>query len=177
MSTADHTLLDRWNRTRDADAFAELVTRYAGLVYGTCRRVLRDEREAEDVSQECFVKLAQTAAATIRAVRAASRPSQQHSPKTSKSHGTKSFRKRGPRIRARSVSVNLFCCVPVHEFQRPRIKLFNDGPRVWDADKRKWTMAYLRETDVGHVEHSGFVQGNHEIIDRANRHLGVVVSV
>jgi RNA polymerase sigma factor (sigma-70 family) len=68
MVIADHILLDRWNRNRDADAFAELVTRYAGLVYGTCRRVLGDERAAEDASQECFVKLAQSAAATIRSV-------------------------------------------------------------------------------------------------------------
>ena len=54
----DASLLERWVRDRDADAFAELVSRYSGLVYGTCRRILGDATEAEDVAQEAFIELA-----------------------------------------------------------------------------------------------------------------------
>ena len=60
MSPAEQSLLQRWTDHRDAEAFAELVKRYAGLVYGTCRRILRNDSEAEDVAQECFLKLAQS---------------------------------------------------------------------------------------------------------------------
>jgi RNA polymerase sigma factor (sigma-70 family) len=65
MNLAEQMLLQRWADERDAEAFAEIVKRYAGLVYGTCRRVLRNEKEAEDVAQECFVKLAQVRRTTI----------------------------------------------------------------------------------------------------------------
>ncbi|HUW60088.1 MAG TPA: sigma-70 family RNA polymerase sigma factor [Candidatus Bathyarchaeia archaeon] len=54
----DAHLLERWVHDRDADAFAELVARYSGLVYGTCRRILGDPTEAEDVAQEAFIELA-----------------------------------------------------------------------------------------------------------------------
>lgn len=60
MSPADQVLVERWRKHRDADAFAELVSRYAGMVYATCRRVLNNASEAEDVAQECFLKLATT---------------------------------------------------------------------------------------------------------------------
>ncbi|MDX9972209.1 MAG: sigma-70 family RNA polymerase sigma factor [FCB group bacterium] len=53
----DNVLFDRWNASRDAEAFSEIATRYAGLVYATCRRILNDPSEAEDVAQECFVYL------------------------------------------------------------------------------------------------------------------------
>ena len=55
---ADLALLTRWQTKRDAHAFHELTGRYSGLVFNTCRRVLRNESEAEDVTQECFLKLA-----------------------------------------------------------------------------------------------------------------------
>jgi len=60
MSPRDTALLERWVARRDAEAFNELVSRYAGLVYATCKRILRNEADAEDVAQECFLTLAQT---------------------------------------------------------------------------------------------------------------------
>jgi RNA polymerase sigma factor (sigma-70 family) len=44
----------------DADALAEAYRLYGGLVFGVCRRVLRDEGLAEDVTQEVFVLLWQS---------------------------------------------------------------------------------------------------------------------
>jgi len=58
----DETLLGRYIRTGDPDAFGELVARYAGLVYGTCLRVLRNPHDAQDVAQECFLELSRRAA-------------------------------------------------------------------------------------------------------------------
>ncbi|MHB9106796.1 MAG: RNA polymerase sigma factor [Armatimonadota bacterium] len=57
----DAVLLNAYAQTRDAEAFAELVRRYAGLVYGTCLRVTRNPDEAEDAAQECFIELAKRA--------------------------------------------------------------------------------------------------------------------
>jgi RNA polymerase sigma factor (sigma-70 family) len=57
MSTADTALLEQWRTRRDADAFAEIVARHSGVVYATCRRVLGNAADAEDVAQECFVEL------------------------------------------------------------------------------------------------------------------------
>ncbi len=58
MLTSDTNLLERWQHRGDADAFAELVVRHAGMVFATSRRVLANAAEAEDVAQECFLKLA-----------------------------------------------------------------------------------------------------------------------
>ena len=65
MSPTDTALFERWTATRDADAFAELVARHSAMVYGTCKRVLGNSADAEDVAQECFIELAR-ARATIR---------------------------------------------------------------------------------------------------------------
>jgi len=62
MSPADAVLLERWQRRRDADAFTELVQRYSGMVFGSCKRVLHNPAQAEDVAQECFIELMQTRA-------------------------------------------------------------------------------------------------------------------
>ena len=59
MKASNKALLERWATRRDAEAFAEIVSRYAGMVYGTCRRILGDTAIAEDVTQECFMKLSQ----------------------------------------------------------------------------------------------------------------------
>ncbi len=59
MAMDDATLLERWEAEGDAEAFREIVARYAGMVYGTCRRVLGNASEAEDVAQECFEALTQ----------------------------------------------------------------------------------------------------------------------
>ncbi|GDY12869.1 hypothetical protein LBMAG53_17470 [Planctomycetota bacterium] len=57
----DAVLLGRYAESRDAEAFADLVVRHAGLVYGTCQRVLRDTHAAEDAAQDCFLALARHA--------------------------------------------------------------------------------------------------------------------
>jgi len=59
MGASDAVLLQRWTTRADAEAFAELVSRHSGMVYGTCRRILGDAAEAEDLAQECFLKLCQ----------------------------------------------------------------------------------------------------------------------
>jgi len=53
----DAALLERWVQRRDADAFNEIVTRFADQVYGTCRNILRNDADAEEVAQECFLLL------------------------------------------------------------------------------------------------------------------------
>ncbi|HJZ93901.1 MAG TPA: sigma-70 family RNA polymerase sigma factor, partial [Gemmataceae bacterium] len=57
----DAELLRRFAVGRDADAFAELVERYAPLVWGACRRVLGTGSTAEDAFQTTFVTLARKA--------------------------------------------------------------------------------------------------------------------
>lgn len=59
MNTPDFTLLDRWTTSRDAQAFTELVSRHGGMVYNTCRRILRNAADAEEAAHDCFLKLSQ----------------------------------------------------------------------------------------------------------------------
>ncbi len=58
---SDETLLRRWSTHRDAEAFAEIVRRHSAIVYAVCRRIVGDPSLAEDVSQDCFLKLAERA--------------------------------------------------------------------------------------------------------------------
>ncbi|MBI5091300.1 MAG: sigma-70 family RNA polymerase sigma factor [Candidatus Hydrogenedentes bacterium] len=58
MPAADTELLTQWIDRRDPDAFRVLVSRYASMVYATCRRVVGNATEAEDIAQECFETLA-----------------------------------------------------------------------------------------------------------------------
>jgi RNA polymerase sigma-70 factor (ECF subfamily) len=54
---ADGALLRRFTDTGDPDAFAEIVRRYAAVVYAASHRILGDEARAQDVSQETFFRL------------------------------------------------------------------------------------------------------------------------
>jgi RNA polymerase sigma factor (sigma-70 family) len=56
-------LLNRYGQTRDADAFAELVRRYAPMVFAVARRATGSAADAEDVCQTCFLDLARRAGA------------------------------------------------------------------------------------------------------------------
>src|SRR5688572_26774282 len=61
IAVRDDVLLDRWIARRDAEAFNEIVTRHTALVYGICKRLLRNDADAEDTTQSCFLKLARAA--------------------------------------------------------------------------------------------------------------------
>ncbi|MCC6794208.1 MAG: sigma-70 family RNA polymerase sigma factor [Candidatus Hydrogenedentes bacterium] len=54
---SDKNLWKLWAQHRDADAFATIVARHSRMVFATCRRILGNAAEAEDVTQECFLTL------------------------------------------------------------------------------------------------------------------------
>jgi DNA-directed RNA polymerase specialized sigma24 family protein len=56
MPSSDVEILKLWAASGNADAFAELVRRYAPLVYSAALRVLRNSADAEDVAQQCFLE-------------------------------------------------------------------------------------------------------------------------
>ena len=57
ISEPDLVLLTRFRETKDAEAFREIVRRYAAAVYATCHRILHDPGRAEDAAQETFYRL------------------------------------------------------------------------------------------------------------------------
>jgi len=61
MAETEAILLNRFVRSGDAEAFAEIIRRYAGLVYSAALRVLADVDRASDVAQETFLQLAKDA--------------------------------------------------------------------------------------------------------------------
>ena len=54
-------LLREYASRRDAEAFAEIVRRYQGLIFATCRRQLASSADVDDAVQETFLRLAQQA--------------------------------------------------------------------------------------------------------------------
>lgn len=68
MPSSDTQLIAQYASRGDADSFAELVSRHHGMVRAVAMRVLHDRALAEDVSQECFVRLAREAAQVRRSV-------------------------------------------------------------------------------------------------------------
>lgn len=57
MAENEIMLLERFAGTGDTEAFAQIVRQYAGLVYGTCLRILADTDAAADATQETFFQL------------------------------------------------------------------------------------------------------------------------
>jgi RNA polymerase sigma factor (sigma-70 family) len=57
MAQSDAVLFDKWRNSKDADAFAELLSRHANMVYGACLRVVKNANTAEEVAQDCFMEL------------------------------------------------------------------------------------------------------------------------
>src|SRR4051794_28850307 len=59
---SDRQLLDRFVATKEEAAFAALVERHGGLVFGVCRSVLHHDQDAEDAFQATLFVLARMAA-------------------------------------------------------------------------------------------------------------------
>ena len=55
--SSDRQLLARYVVHRDEDAFAAIVQRHGGMVWGVCRRVLDDPNDADDAFQAAFLVL------------------------------------------------------------------------------------------------------------------------
>src|SRR5262245_47007584 len=58
----DRALVRRFAEAGDEAAFAAVVARHARMVYGVCRRTVRDEHLAEDAFQAVFLVLAKNPA-------------------------------------------------------------------------------------------------------------------
>src|SRR5688572_22433584 len=63
----DRALVSRFAAERDDQAFAAVVGRHARMVYGVCKRAVRDEHLAEDAFQAVFLVLAKNPAGATAA--------------------------------------------------------------------------------------------------------------
>ena len=54
---AEELLIIRKAQEGDLDAFSELITIYKKLIYNLCLRMLNDRADAQDASQEAFIKI------------------------------------------------------------------------------------------------------------------------
>ncbi|MGE5295914.1 MAG: sigma-70 family RNA polymerase sigma factor, partial [Solirubrobacterales bacterium] len=61
MAETEAILLNRFVCSGDAEAFGEIIRRYAGLVYSAALRILTDVDRASDVAQDTFLQLAKDA--------------------------------------------------------------------------------------------------------------------
>ncbi len=57
VTESDLSLLQRFTETGDPAVFAQIVQRYAGVVFSASQRILNDEARAQDVAQETFFRL------------------------------------------------------------------------------------------------------------------------
>ena len=62
---SDGELLERFVERREGAVFEALVHRHGPMVWGVCRRVLRDHHDAEDAFQASFLILARKASAVL----------------------------------------------------------------------------------------------------------------
>src|SRR4051794_15360672 len=62
---SDGQLLDRFVRRREEAVFEAVVHRHGPMVWGVCRRVLRDHHDAEDAFQATFLVLARKATSVV----------------------------------------------------------------------------------------------------------------
>lgn len=60
MSAKELELLDQWQSGGDAQAFREITRLHSAMVFGTCKRLLGNSAEAEEITQDCFLRLARS---------------------------------------------------------------------------------------------------------------------